>query len=137
MGMSLRSSLFLALCAACNSAPQTPPQTTTASSVPVPLTAATQEIAKQQIAHEDIQPPWTLTASDGSGLLLSRVEAKAVMEGPLAYTELHLYFFNQENRIREGTFQITLPQNASVSRFAMESNGRPSSVRVAPATHSG
>jgi hypothetical protein len=124
MGMSLRSSLFLALCAACNAAPQSSPQTTTASSVPVPLTAATQEIAKQQIAHEDIQPPWTLTASDGSGLLLSRVEAKAVMEGPLAYTELHLYFSNQENRIREGTFQITLPQGAAVSRFAMETNGQ-------------
>jgi hypothetical protein len=92
--------------------------------VPVPLTAATQSIAKQQIAHEDIQAPWTLTASDGSGLLLSRVEAKAVMEGPLAYTELHLYFYNQENRIREGTFQITLPQGAAVSRFAMETNGQ-------------
>src|ERR1043165_4556882 len=124
MGMSLRSSLFLALCAACNSAPQPAEQTTTVSSVPVPLTAATQSIAKQQIAHEDIQPPWTLTASDGSGLLLSRVEAKAVMEGPLAFTELHLYFFNQENRIREGTFQITLPQGAAVSRFAMETNGQ-------------
>ncbi|HSD89950.1 MAG TPA: VIT domain-containing protein, partial [Kofleriaceae bacterium] len=122
--MSLRSSLFLALCAACNATPsQTTPQTT-ASSVPVPLTAASQSIAQQQIAHEDIQPPWTLTASDGSGLLLSRVEAKAVMEGPLAFTELHLYFFNPENRTREGTFQITLPQGAAVSRFAMETNGQ-------------
>jgi len=124
MGMSLRSSLFLALCAACNSAPNSTPQQTTASSVPVPLTAASQSIAQQQIAHEDIQPPWTLTASDGSGLLLSRVEAKAVMEGPLAFTELHLYFFNPENRTREGTFQITLPQGAAVSRFAMETNGQ-------------
>src|SRR5438445_2826574 len=123
--MSLRSSLFLALCASCNSAPSAPSQTpTTASSVPVPLTAATQSIASQQLAHEDIEPPWPLTASNGSGLLLSRVEAKAVMEGPLAFTELHLYFTNTENRVREGTFQITLPQGAAVSRFAMETNGQ-------------
>lgn len=126
MRMSLRSSLFLAACAACNSvAPQpTTPPPTTATSIPVPLTAASQSIATPQQIAEDIQPPWTLTASDGSGLLLSRVDAKAVFEGPLAYTELHLYFYNDESRIREGTFQITLPQNAAVSRFAMENNGQ-------------
>ncbi|HEY5926584.1 MAG TPA: VIT domain-containing protein, partial [Kofleriaceae bacterium] len=65
-----------------------------------------------------------LTASDGSGLLLTRVDAKAVFEGPLAFTELHLYFHNPENRVREGTFQITLPQRAAVSRFAMENHGQ-------------
>src|SRR5512139_4031097 len=126
MRMSLRSSLFLAACAACNSVasqPTTPPPTT-ATSIPVPLTAASQSIATSQPLIEDIQAPWTLTASDGSGLLLSRVDAKAVFEGPLAFTELHLYFYNPEARVREGTFQITLPQNAAVSRFAMENNGQ-------------
>lgn len=125
MRMSLRSSLFLAACAACNSvAPQPTTPTPTTSSIPVPLTAASQSIASTQPLAEDIQAPWTLTASDGSGLLLSRVDAKAVFEGPLAFTELHLYFYNPESRIREGTFQITLPQNAAVSRFAMENNGQ-------------
>lgn len=125
MRMSLRSSLFLAACAACNSvAPQPTTPTPTTSSIPVPLTAASQSIAISQPLTEDIQPPWTLTASDGSGLLLSRVDAKAVFEGPLAFTELHLYFYNDEARVREGTFQITLPQNAAVLRFAMENNGQ-------------
>ncbi|MCB9560141.1 MAG: AgmX/PglI C-terminal domain-containing protein [Kofleriaceae bacterium] len=64
--------------------------------------------------------PWTLTASDGSGLQLTRVDAHAVVEGPLAFTELHLYFHNPEDRVREGTFAITLPPRAAVSRFAME-----------------
>jgi len=73
--------------------------------------------------HQDLVPPWSLTASDGSGLALARVEAKAVVEGPLAYTELHLWFHNPENRRREGTFQITLPEHAAVSRFAMETDG--------------
>ncbi len=68
--------------------------------------------------------PWSLTASDGSGLMLTRVDAKAVVEGPLAFTELHLYFHNPEPRVREGTFAITLPTGAAVSRFAMENNGQ-------------
>ncbi|NVB83957.1 MAG: AgmX/PglI C-terminal domain-containing protein [Kofleriaceae bacterium] len=71
----------------------------------------------------DAVAPWSLTASDGSGLVLSRVDAKAVVQGPLAFTELHLYFKNPEDRIREGTFAITLPSGAAVSRFAMENNG--------------
>ena len=68
--------------------------------------------------------PYSLTASDGSGLAVTRVEARAVFEGPLAYTELHLWFHNPENRRREGTFQITLPGHAAVSRFAMENDGQ-------------
>src|ERR1041385_6628765 len=68
-------------------------------------------------------PPFALTASDGSGLVLERLDAKAVVEGPLAFTELHLYFHNPEPRVREGTFEITLPPGAAVSRFAMENQG--------------
>jgi len=67
--------------------------------------------------------PWSLTASDGSGLRLVSIEAKAVIEGPLAFTELHLRFHNPEDRVREGTFAITLPPNATVSRFAMAEDG--------------
>ncbi|HEY0191592.1 MAG TPA: VIT domain-containing protein, partial [Kofleriaceae bacterium] len=72
----------------------------------------------------DQPSPYSLTASDGSGLTLTKVDAKAVVEGPLAFTELHLYFHNPEARTREGTFSITLPAGAAVSRFAMESNGQ-------------
>jgi tetratricopeptide (TPR) repeat protein len=77
-----------------------------------------------QIATDQVQAPWSLTATDGSGLILTRVEAKAVFEGPLAFTELHLHFHNPEDRVREGTFAITLPNRAAVSRFAMENNGQ-------------
>ena len=81
-------------------------------------------VATQQKPARDLAPPWSLTASDGSGLILTRVDAKAVVEGPLAFTELHLYFHNPEARTREGTFSITLPTGAAVSRFAMENNGQ-------------
>ncbi|HEY8924115.1 MAG TPA: VIT domain-containing protein [Polyangia bacterium] len=64
-------------------------------------------------------PPLELTASDGAGLELVSLSAQAVIEDPLAFTELHLVFRNPESRTREGRFRITLPSGATVSRFAM------------------
>lgn len=64
--------------------------------------------------------PVRLTASDGTGLKLVGLRADAVVEDPLALTELHLTFENPEDRVLEGTFRITLPQGASLSRFAMK-----------------
>src|SRR6185436_7138455 len=103
-----------------------------ADPVAVPLTAATAVTMTAPSVREELVPPWTLTASDGSGLVLARVGAKAVLEGPLAFTELHLYFRNDEDRVREGTFQITLPARAAVSRFAMESAGQWMEAEVVP-----
>ena len=68
--------------------------------------------------------PLSLTASDGSGLELVSLSARAVVEDPLAFTELHLVFRNPENRTREGRFRITLPSGATVSRFAMRVGDR-------------
>ncbi|OJY24564.1 MAG: hypothetical protein BGO98_16800 [Myxococcales bacterium 68-20] len=64
--------------------------------------------------------PVRLTASDGTGLKLVALRAEAAVEDPLALTELHLTFENPEDRVLEGTFRITLPQGASLSRFAMK-----------------
>ena len=75
---------------------------------------------------------WSLTASDGSGLQVVAIEAKAVIEGPLAFTELHLHFENPEDRVREGTFAITLPTRAAVSRFAMVEDGHVKEAEVVP-----
>jgi len=71
-------------------------------------------------SHAPVEAPLSLTASDGSGLVLAELRASAVVEGPLAFTEIHLAFDNTENRIREGTFKIALPQGASLGRFAMK-----------------
>jgi tetratricopeptide (TPR) repeat protein len=68
--------------------------------------------------------PLSLTASDGSGLQLVSMTARAVIEDPLAFTELHLVFHNAEPRQREGRFRITLPPGATVSRFAMKIGDR-------------
>jgi tetratricopeptide (TPR) repeat protein len=64
--------------------------------------------------------PLGLTASDGTGLHLTKLVARAVVDDPLAYVELTLSFENPSDRALEGTFAITLPPNAAVSRFAMK-----------------
>lgn len=63
--------------------------------------------------------PLSLTTADGTGLRLIALKSKAVIEGPLAFTELHLTFENPQDRVLEGRFQITLPEKAAISRFAM------------------
>ena len=68
------------------------------------------------------QSPLALTASDGTGLRLAELHAEAIIDGPLAFTELRLTFENPLDRILEGTFRITLPQGASLGRFAMKIN---------------
>ncbi|MCE9573353.1 MAG: hypothetical protein K8W52_09365 [Deltaproteobacteria bacterium] len=70
------------------------------------------------------EPPLALTTEDGNGLELTALDARAVIQGPLAFTELHLTFKNPEARVREGRFQITLPTGAAISRFAMQIDGR-------------
>src|SRR5687768_5048627 len=71
----------------------------------------------------ETEVPVRLTASDGTGLKLVALKAEAAVEDPLALTELHLTFENPEDRVLEGTFRITLPQGASLSRFAMKVGG--------------
>jgi tetratricopeptide (TPR) repeat protein len=66
-----------------------------------------------------VAAPLSLTASDGTGIRLAEIEARAVVEDPLALTELRLVFDNPEDRTLEGTFSITLPEGAALSRFAM------------------
>ena len=70
--------------------------------------------------QDAVQAPLSLTASDGTGLRLVSLEARAVVSGPLAFTELHLTFNNPEPRVREGRFSITLPDGAAISRLAMK-----------------
>ena len=79
-----------------------------------------------------VAPPLALTCSDGAGLQLHSLRARAVIEGPLAFTELHLRFTNPEPRTREGRFSITLPPGAAISRFAMRTGDRWMEGEVVP-----
>jgi hypothetical protein len=90
---------------------------------PAKIDIAPVSLIESSKAITGTEVPVRLTASDGTGLKLVGLRAEAAVEDPLALTELHLTFENPEDRILEGTFRITLPQGASLSRFAMKVNG--------------
>ncbi|MCH9688304.1 MAG: AgmX/PglI C-terminal domain-containing protein [Deltaproteobacteria bacterium] len=69
-------------------------------------------------------PPISLTASDGTGLTLVSVKADAVVEDPVALTQLELAFDNPYDRVVEGRFEVLLPPGAQVARFAMKIGGQ-------------
>ncbi len=85
-------------------------------------------IARAALAYRETEaeqaPPMQLTASDGTGLALVGVDARAVVDGPIAFTELHLTFANPTDRRIEGRFTITLPPGAATSRLAMRQGDR-------------
>ncbi|MEZ4435296.1 MAG: VIT domain-containing protein [bacterium] len=76
-----------------------------------------------QIAQGPTEAPYSLTTPDGTGLALVGLDARAVVDGPLAFTELRLTFENPHDRTIEGHFQITMPDDAAISRFAMKIGG--------------
>lgn len=69
-------------------------------------------------------PPVSLTASDGTGLVLASLRARAVIDDPLALTELELEFDNPRPDTIEGRFELLLPPGARVTRFALQVNGQ-------------
>ncbi len=73
-------------------------------------------------AAGDVVAPFSLTSSEGIGLELLSLDARAVVDDPLAFTELTMVFRNPEARVIEGRFEITLPPGAAISRFAMKIN---------------
>lgn len=79
---------------------------------------------KVGVGRASAEAPMSLSCSDGSGMELRGLQARAVVDGPLAFTQVHLTFHNPEPRQREGRFSITLPPGAAVSRFAMKIDGR-------------
>jgi TonB family protein len=90
---------------------------------PKPLQVAEVELPPRALPASDgvtAEAPFKLTASDGTGLEVVSLKARAVVQGPLAFTELHLTFDNPESRTIEGRFQIDLPSDSAISRFAMK-----------------
>ncbi len=107
MKHTLLAALFLCGCAT-QVAPPSVPQALSSHPAPAPAVASPPPGA-----------PMKLTASDGTGLELVKLESKAVVQGPLAFTELHLTFENPQPRVLEGRFEVTLPDGAAISRLAM------------------
>ena len=90
----------------------------------VALCAASAVAQPLKMAAGPVEAPYSLTAGDGTGLQLVGLDARAVVDGPLAFTELHLTFKNPQPRTIEGHFKVTMPEGAAISRFAMMINGQ-------------
>ncbi|MBX7079226.1 MAG: AgmX/PglI C-terminal domain-containing protein [Nannocystaceae bacterium] len=89
--------------------------------------AESPELDWRSLPHEgapQLAAPLGLTATDGTGLRLVSMSARAVVAEPLAFTELHLTFENPSDRMIEGHFTIDLPTGSAISRFAMKIDER-------------
>ena len=79
--------------------------------------------------------PVSLTATDGTGLALRSFEAKVALEPPLAFTQIELAFQNPEPRRLEGRLELALPDNATLSRLALQIGDSYQEGEVAPRAH--
>lgn len=127
---SLGIFVLAALIAACNAGSTSPPATAAAArgfqgeGLPGALGVGGSPSKGASLGFAvATEPPVSLTAGDGTGLRLASMKAQAIIDGPLAFTELKMEFENPNDRTLEGTFRIALPQNASLGRFAMKIDG--------------
>lgn len=73
---------------------------------------------REQASEREDPRPIRLRSRDGIDLPLLRLEARATIEDPLAFTELHLEFENPEPRPLDAMLRVQLPAGARVTRFA-------------------
>ncbi|MBK7823715.1 hypothetical protein [Nannocystis sp.] len=64
--------------------------------------------------------PISLTAADGTALTLRSLIVRAVVDEPLAFTELEMVFDNPEGRALDGKLAVIMPPGARVTRFARD-----------------
>lgn len=95
----------------------------TTTILPPPATRLAQPTPRVTLPATLTEPWFGLTASDGTGLAISKLTVRTVIAGPLAFTQLDIDFRNDQPRVREGKFRITLPEGAALSRFAMTTDG--------------
>jgi tetratricopeptide (TPR) repeat protein len=89
---------------------------------PPALAAARAPVADTEAAP--LPSPISLSDPDGQALTLRSLSAKVAVDGPLSLTELELRFTNPTDRRIEGRFALTLPDGATISRWAKEVNGQ-------------
>ncbi|MCB9705116.1 MAG: AgmX/PglI C-terminal domain-containing protein [Myxococcales bacterium] len=117
--------LALALSAACTPNPKGSGEVGPAGAIPADASSSLPPLSQRfDDANVVRRAPFSLTASDGTGLKVVSMTARAVVDEPLAFTELHLVFENPNDRQIEGRFEIEMPQHAAISRFAMKVHGR-------------
>ena len=74
-------------------------------------------------------PPVSLTASDGSGLSLTRFDARAVVNGPLAFTEIDIKPFGDFYLVT-GRWELTRQGDTPRGRFTLLLRRTPQGWRI-------
>ena len=114
--------LLLIACSLGRPLHESPPPPPPASVEAVPLEAVEPPGGGKGFVSERadaLAPPISLTASDGSGLRMVSLQARAMIDDPLATTELQLAFLNPRSEVIEGKLELALPPGAAITRFAM------------------
>lgn len=96
---------------------------------PAPTTLVGKTGVEEPVRRE---PPISLTAADGAALPLQALHVRAVLDQPLAFTELELVFANPEGRSLEGRLALAIPPGARVTRFAVFRDGDWQEAEVVP-----
>jgi tetratricopeptide (TPR) repeat protein len=86
---------------------------------PDAIVSATHARLRARASERDDPRPIRLRSRDGIDLPLVRLEARGMVEDPLAFTELHMDFENPEPRPLDATLRVQLPAHARVTRFAV------------------
>ncbi len=93
-----------------------------ASCATAPTVTPTVVVAAPELVDEspplDRGAPVALTAVDGTALTLRSLRVRAVVDEPLAFTELEMLFDNPEGRVLDGQLAVTMPPGARITRFA-------------------
>lgn len=113
--------LLFVVVAACSGEPLPLAGSSSPAALPVvPIRWANVLAVAEDTVPRPAGAPISLTSPEGVGLEIAALQAAAVIEEPLAFTELHFTFRNPQDRTIEGRFEMTLPPGATISRFAMK-----------------
>lgn len=69
-------------------------------------------------------PQLTVKDKDSSSVRLSQLKVNVKVVGNIAYTTTEMHFFNATNRQMEAELLFPLPEGVSVSRYAIDINGK-------------
>ncbi|WP_281231727.1 VIT domain-containing protein [Flavobacterium gelatinilyticum] len=69
-------------------------------------------------------PELTVKGDDAEKVRMSQLKVSVKIVGNIAYTTAEMHFFNSGNRQMEAELIFPLPENVSVSRYAIDINGK-------------
>ncbi len=70
------------------------------------------------------QPVLTVNGPDSGSVQLSRLELDVKIAGNIATTTITMRFCNSSKRVLEGELSFPMPEGVSISRFALDMNGK-------------